>query len=174
MAKNPKGHILYRIFYDDDLVYLGRTNQPLNTRLRGHFINRPMQRKLECNSVTKIEYINFSAEADMNLYEIYFINKYKPPLNCDDKARDDLTVSLPEPEWVDHWPDRMSIWLQELKERDARIEKISRAQIRICAEGLPTLRKNYHDGKITEEQYCHKRERIQNRQRELADEKKHY
>ena len=51
------------------------------------------------SNVSKIEYAEFLSEADMNLYEIYYINLLKPPLNCDDKAKDELTVSLPDVDW---------------------------------------------------------------------------
>ena len=41
---NPQGYILYRIYYGDDLVYLGRTKQPLQSRIRGHLFKKPMHR----------------------------------------------------------------------------------------------------------------------------------
>lgn len=89
-----QGFILYRIWYGNDLVYLGRTKQPLQTRLHGHFFKKPMHRSISINLVTKIEYAMFPTESDMNLYEIYFINLWKPALNIDDKCKDELTVLL--------------------------------------------------------------------------------
>lgn len=94
------GFTLYQIYYGDDLVYIGRTMQPLQDRIRNHVFGRPMHRKIDMFLVSRIEFATFKTQADMYLYEIYLINKYKPPLNCDDKATDDLTVSLPEPEWA--------------------------------------------------------------------------
>lgn len=91
--------LLYRIWYGDILVYIGRTKQPLQSRIRGHLLKKPMHRSISINLVTKIEYAEFPSEADMNLYEIYYINLWKPPLNIDDKCKDDLTVHLPEVEW---------------------------------------------------------------------------
>ena len=87
-----QGFILYRIWYGDVLVYLGRTKQPLQSRIHGHLFKKPMQRSISINLVTKIEYAEFLSEADMNLYEIYFINLWKPPLNIDDKCKDELTI----------------------------------------------------------------------------------
>ena len=55
----------------------------------------------------------------MFIYEIYYINIYKPPLNVDDKAKDDFTFgSLPEVEWLEwdyedllqKWSNQMDDW----------------------------------------------------------------
>lgn len=45
----PNIHTLYRIYYGDIIVYVGRTNQPLSTRIRGHLFKRPMHRTLNVN-----------------------------------------------------------------------------------------------------------------------------
>jgi hypothetical protein len=87
-------YILYRIFYGGDIAYWGRTKQPLQDRIRGHLFKRAMHREIDIDAVSKIEYAEFSSEADMNVYEVYFINLYKPTRNYDDKARDALTVTL--------------------------------------------------------------------------------
>ena len=94
-----QGFLIYRIWYGDCLVYVGRTKQPLQSRIRGHLFSKPMHRTVNIEQVTKIEYAELGSEADMNLYEIYYILRLHPPLNVDDKARDDLSVTLPELEW---------------------------------------------------------------------------
>lgn len=58
-----QGFILYRIWYGDVLVYLGRTKQPLQSRIHGHLFKKPMQRSISINLVTKIEYAEFQTEA---------------------------------------------------------------------------------------------------------------
>ena len=88
MATKEPTFIIYRIFYDDQIVYVGRTKQPLTTRIHGHLFQKPMHRTVHIDQVSKIEYATLQTEADMNLYEIYYILKYHPPLNVDDKARD--------------------------------------------------------------------------------------
>lgn len=45
----PNIHTLYRIYYGDIIVYVGRINQPLSTRIRGHLFTRPMHRTLNVN-----------------------------------------------------------------------------------------------------------------------------
>lgn len=115
---SPKGFILYRIWYGDCLSYLGRTKQPLQSRIRGHMFAHPMHRAIDIHNVTKIEYTQLQTEADMNLYEIYFINLWKPPLNVDDKARDGLTIVLPELEWSEFHPANWDKWKRRLKSED--------------------------------------------------------
>ena len=68
-----KKHTVYRIYYGDQIVYVGRTNQPLQDRIRGHLFAKPMHRTLNIDLVSKVEYAEFNTEADMNLYEIYYV-----------------------------------------------------------------------------------------------------
>lgn len=79
---------------------------------------KPMHRAIDIHNVTKIEYTILQTEADMNLYEIYLINLYKPPLNVDDKARDNLTITLPELEWSEFVSSKWDEWKIELKSDD--------------------------------------------------------
>ena len=111
---SPKGYILYRIYYGDIIAYLGRTKQPLQARIRGHIFQKPMHKLILIQNVTKIEYTELQSEADMNLYEIYFINLWKPPLNVDDKARDELSIRLPELAWKEFAPAHWEEWKQQL------------------------------------------------------------
>jgi excinuclease UvrABC nuclease subunit len=89
-----KGFIIYKIYYDFGCAYLGRTKQPLKSRLRGHFFKKPMHKQIEIGQVVKIEYALCKSEADMFVYEVYYINKFKPALNQDDKARDKLSIKM--------------------------------------------------------------------------------
>lgn len=52
---SPKGFILYRIYYGDHIVYVGRTKQPLQTRIHGHMFAAPMHRSIDIHNVSKIE-----------------------------------------------------------------------------------------------------------------------
>jgi len=106
--------IIYRIYYGSNIVYVGRTKQPLQSRIRGHMFKKPMHRLVDINHVTKIDYAELGSEADMFLYEIYYINTIKPPLNVDDKADDNLSATLPELEFKDFWPKNFDKWKTEL------------------------------------------------------------
>ena len=147
-----KGFILYKIFYKSQVAYLGRTKQPLQDRIRGHLFKRPMHRDIDINLVTKIEYAEFKTEADMNVYEIYFINKLKPPLNKDDKARDELSFELKDVAWKhfythlwDKWKEKIDVDIaEEERKRLARIERGNHQRI---------MRDKWRTGQISESEY---------------------
>ena len=115
---SPKGFILYRIWYGNRLAYLGRTKQPLQARIHGHMFAAPMHKVIDIHNVTRIDYTTLKTAADMYLYEIYFINLWKPPLNVDDKTKDDLTITLPALEWTEFVPVNWERWKEELKVQD--------------------------------------------------------
>lgn len=149
---SPKGFILYRIWYGDNLAYLGRTKQPLQSRIHGHLFKKPMHRSINIELVTKIEYAEFQSESDMNLYEIYFINLWKPTLNVDDKCKDDLSVRLPEVEWKVFTTHLWDKWEKEIHVRDdAYHMKQNEEKARFEIDRL--MRKKWHNGEITEDAY---------------------
>lgn len=112
---NSKTYILYKIYYGDELVYIGRTSQDLKDRLRQHFFGHPMVKKIDIFQTTKIEYATLNTQADMFLYEIYEINKWKPRINKDDKARDDFSpfIELPQLAFYDYWPEIIDKWKEK-------------------------------------------------------------
>ena len=108
-------YILYKIYYGDELVYIGRTKQDLQDRLRLHFFGKPMVKKLDILKTTRIEYTLCASEADMYLLEIYLIALHKPAINKDDKPHDDLSPELwlPYPQFyiydsylIDKWKEK--------------------------------------------------------------------
>lgn len=107
-------YILYKIYYGDELVYIGRTKQDLQQRLRHHFFGgNAMTKKLDILQTTRIEYCLCKTEADMNLLEIYLICKYKPRINRDDKPKDDLTIHLQEPNFYPYWTPLIDKWKEK-------------------------------------------------------------
>ena len=149
---NFGGFTLYRIYYGDTIVYLGRTMQPLQNRIRGHLFKKPMHREIYIEQVSKIEYATFKSEADMFLYEIYYINKWKPALNKDDKAADELTVDIPEVEWKTFTTHLWEKWRKELAAKDAEQEALKAKQL-ILFEKDAEMRRKRRSGEITEDEY---------------------
>lgn len=83
---------------NNKIIYVGRTGD-LKRRLRSHMNNGHLPE--ECySSISKIEYIMLENFADMALYEVYFINKFCPEYNTQDKSETPSTIDLPEKEWV--------------------------------------------------------------------------
>lgn len=147
-----QGFILYRIWYGNTLVYLGRTKQPLQSRIRGHLFKKPMHRSISINLVTKIEYAEFHTESDMNLYEIYFINLWKPPLNIDDKCKDELTVHLPDVEWNTFNTPLWDKWKREIDAVDKEYQ-MKKQEKAAKLEMDRIMRGKWHSGELTEEEY---------------------
>ena len=102
--------------------------------------------------VTKIEYAEFQTEADMNLYEIYFINLWKPPLNIDDKCKDELTVHLPDVEWQIFTTPLWDKWKREIAAVDKEYQ-MRRQEKAAKLEMDRIMRRKWHSREITEEEY---------------------
>ena len=160
-----QGFLIYRIWYGNCLVYVGRTKQPLQSRIRGHLFSKPMHRTVNIEQVTKIEYAELGSEADMNLYEIYYILRLHPPLNVDDKARDDLSVTLPELEWKEFTTPLWEGWRQEIAKQDSRIDYLRKRYAEIPQE-ISILRGLRKTGEITEYEF---EERLSALKEELAE-----
>lgn len=149
---NFGGFTLYRIWYGDRIAYLGRTMQPLQNRIRGHLFKKPMHREISIDLVSKIEYATFQTQADMYLYEIYFINLWRPALNKDDKAADSLTVSLPDVEWKPFSTHLWEKWKEEIKEKDLADQAQRKAKAE-AFERKQEMRRKLRNGEISEEEY---------------------
>jgi Nuclease subunit of the excinuclease complex len=118
-------NIIYRIWYsrnptpDDSstefIAYIGRTKNDLTQRIRQHFMGHPLQKKLDIRGVSHIDYTTFPTVADMYVAEVILINKYKPPLNVDDKAPDELTFSFELGGAFEMWekPQLMEKWMND-------------------------------------------------------------
>ena len=134
MSTDKKNFILYKIYSEYCLLYIGRTKQPLKRRLHNHFFKAPMVRAINIECVTKIEYALFPSEADMNVMEVYYINKLKPVLNRDDKAKDGLTIHLPEVPFQEYHCDLMSKWREEIRQADAADEVKRKRKVQLEEE----------------------------------------
>jgi hypothetical protein len=122
-------YIVYKVYYGDNLVYIGRTKQRLIDRMRMHFFGNPMVPKLNIFDVSKIEYALFLTECDQFVYEVYLINLYQPCLNSHDLGNDSLTIYLPEPEFYiwennifDKWKDKRIEYLIDTSTLDYSFE----------------------------------------------------
>lgn len=161
-----QGFLVYRVWYGDALVYVGRTKQPLQDRIRGHLFQRPMHRTIAIEQVTKIEYAELPTEADMNLYEIYYILKEHPPLNVDDKTRDYPTVSLPELEWREFKTPLWEKWKAAIFEQNEKQENMAK-RYRTIFEDLRVLRSSYRMGEIGEEEYWRQHDELAEEQENI-------
>ena len=82
----------------DNTIYIGYTGQKMSERMNQHFTKGHLPKECYSN-VAKIEYIKWKTKSDAQVMEVYFINKYKPKFNKQDKRSDALTIQLDEKEW---------------------------------------------------------------------------
>lgn len=161
-----KKHVVYRIWYGDTLVYVGRTNQPLQTRIRGHLMAKPMHRSIDINQVSLIEYHEFDTEADMNLYEIYLILTLHPPLNVDDKTRDYPTVTLPAIDWKIFSTPLWEKWKQKISESQTNADK-QRRRLREIPEEIAVYRQAYRERSISYEEMSNRIETLRKEEEDI-------
>ena len=137
--------ILYKIYFGDDLAYLGRTRQPLKRRLHGHFFKKKFHKCIDIFKVTRIEFAELQSCADMYLYEIYYINLLRPLLNCNDLAPDNLTVALPEIIFDVFECDLMEKWCAEYETKMAEYEEKKRIRREMMREKRLLLQQQKSD-----------------------------
>lgn len=118
MSEELRNYTLYKIYSEYGIVFIGHAKENLMLSLRDHFFNAPFTRKINIDYVTKIECVNFSSEADLLIYETYYINKLKPALNWEQKAADEVHINLPELDFKEYTCPLMDSWKNEIyKER---------------------------------------------------------
>jgi len=79
---------------DGKILYVGKTTQLLSQRINQH--NFEQAKYLA--KTDHIEYVEVKNEADLSLYEIYYINLYMPQYNISQKL-DQPTIVMPELQW---------------------------------------------------------------------------
>lgn len=163
-----KNYIVYKIYYGNTVAYVGKTDRTIQERTREHLFEKPLNRIFDINFVTKVEYHNFDSEADMNLYEIYYINLLKPALNCDDKVKDELTVKLPEVEWKEAYFKLWNKWKKEISEKDNEIENCYQ-RIKDIEEEKTILRGLKRIGQISENEFWNKMDLYNQEQDEIRN-----
>ena len=84
-------YIIYRIYYSNIIAYVGQTRQELKDRLYQHYF---VDKDLDYRATNKIEFAYCDSWADMNVYEMYYINKMHPFQNRFGTSTDNLTILI--------------------------------------------------------------------------------
>lgn len=109
---------VFRIWYDNEVVYVGYTSQALATVLRRHFLKPNKQfMPIDIRKVTQIDMQIHKSRADAMLYAVYYRNKWKPRLNGGYWESDRLSINLPKVRWRVYRSRLMDQW----REQDALI-----------------------------------------------------
>jgi integrase len=96
---------IYRL-YDKNkkILYVGKTINNINSRIRSHFTNHKGYKRLNQLWRRKIKYFDYTIvenEAELGIYEIYLINKLKPEYNLKDKWKGSINFRLPKLQFED-------------------------------------------------------------------------
>lgn len=91
------GYYIYKYVYNDEIIYIGKTDSDLKGRIKCHSKEYQFQKYL---SDAKIFYYECKNPAHTAILEIYYINKYKPILNKAMKYDDDLDIYIKDVDWI--------------------------------------------------------------------------
>lgn len=146
-------YFIYKIYYGNELVYIGRTKQELINRMRAHMTKELDVVLINPDLVTKIEYADCKTEADMCLYELYYINTFHPRLNTDSNTNDNLTVSLPELKFTEfYFKPQLDKWKKEKRNKEEKQQLINQQQNQ-ANKLIDSYKDKLNKGLITQEEY---------------------
>jgi excinuclease UvrABC nuclease subunit len=97
--------IVYRHLNNQgEVIYVGQTNS-LYTRQEGHKNGLSHISEEHRNSIAKIEQFETTSQADSDLLEIYYINKYQPKYNKSWKHEKPMSLTITHPFiWEEYIP----------------------------------------------------------------------
>lgn len=85
---------IYMFFNENkEIIYIGKSNINLVDKMLSSF------KEKEYPSYVMLAFPN--TKSDTNVYEAYYISKYKPKLNVESENNDELTIELPEIKFTD-------------------------------------------------------------------------
>lgn len=89
------GHFVYKYVYDYEIIYIGKNDTDLKTRIDQHKREDKFKPYLDqCD----IWYFEVANSVECKCYESLLINKYKPKLNVLEK-HEGLSIEFEEPRW---------------------------------------------------------------------------
>lgn len=90
-------YFVYRFLdNENNILYVGKTKNSLNNRIRQHFSENGHLDKKCYEKVSFIEYIELKNKIEMDIKELYYINKWKPIFNSKDKNDEDFDFTIEE------------------------------------------------------------------------------
>jgi len=88
---------LYRLYNKNkEVIYIGQTTNSVELRIKRHFSNYNKYKldRLWKTEIKYYDYIELNTKSELDIYEIYYINKHKPIYNSQYKDNGKLTNRL--------------------------------------------------------------------------------
>ena len=142
-----KKYTVYRVYYGDRVVYVGRTSQDISRFVNSMIMGKS---KLDIDRITDIDSHEFVNDADSRLYCLYETVRLKPELNID-VANDDPLVSLPDIGWVSIWANGKD-YARIASERQSHVRKLE-SRLKELQKFYAEFEGRYKSGNISLEDY---------------------
>lgn len=84
---------VYFYYIDNEIVYVGKTINGVNKRLNEHYHQNDELSKHLCD-VHRIDYMQLSSQADMDMCELFYIYKLRPKFNKTIKSYTEMSKKL--------------------------------------------------------------------------------
>lgn len=98
-----KEYYIYRYYNkENEIIYVGLTSRPMQERVKEH-----QKDKLK-EETYRIDFARVKTRADMQMYEIYYINKYQPKYNIRTLDKKGINLFLPELTFVPYKDEKSS------------------------------------------------------------------
>lgn len=118
------GHYVYKYVYDGEVVYIGKNDTDLISRINQH----KLEEKFKQYMSSYIYYIELENKYDTDIMETLLINKYLPKLNIAKKAEFKSEINFVEPEWKRYFEEDFR--KPTIKGNEVRNEKISQRALK--------------------------------------------
>ena len=104
------GHYVYKYVKNNEIVYVGKNDTDLHSRIYQHTLENKFKPFLNCD----IYYMELSNSTETRIMESLLINKYKPILNVSEKREGLSLIDFKELEWKKYYkPQKESICNKE-------------------------------------------------------------
>lgn len=97
------GHYVYKYVLDNEIVYIGKNDTDLHSRIYQH----TLEEKFQPVKNAQIYFIELENSVESRIMEELLINKYKPALNVVSK-QSGISISFEEPSWKKYTPPEKS------------------------------------------------------------------
>lgn len=89
-------HVYRFLNADDEVIYIGKTQVSMHKRMRFHSSSNSHLPKECYEQLDRVEYLKIYNKSEMDIKELYYINKWKPKFNTYSKAEESFTMEIVE------------------------------------------------------------------------------